>query len=902
MCHVCESAQPGSTTDPDLIGICEQDSITIDNGTATNVLLFGNHTQECSLTIRTAQGSWLELNIDANITGLDYFYIDLKDPYEDDRYMTFSGQINGCAMILETSQIVLNVRTDFFVRLQSTDPKTNSVSSLTTTTNAQSCGKVKNYERVIECESRNILPGQRRYLFEIGVEAICNPPCPSNCSCTLYQSEINYECPDGSEGSFYVIYPHEASLAFFTLVNSELTGLGVDAFALFPRKIHIFDLTNNKLNSLLHGTFQGMIYVQAMFLAFNNIEVIEPGVFEDLGTLQMLFLQGNQLVRIPESTFFHKSWLMMLNLKDNKIRTLGRDVFRDQPLLRHLDLSRNNISALHQDMLNNSVNLYTLNLNYNSLSTLPGGFFKNGGSKLFELYLHNNSLTRLKSSVFEGLTSLHLLTLDANKLQWIDPLIWRAMPSLATVNISRNNIYDLRKHSFDNMSHLESLDLQYNNIRKMDRASFTDFHNSTSIYVDDVPACCFTGKSKCIPRNPRPPFKTCERLMPYKVLRFFMWILGFGSLFGNLFVIFWRCLKRKESKIQPVQRAIIINLAVSDLLMGLYLLIIISADTHYGIYFPLSSEEWRTGNLCKFAGIVAITSSEASVFFVTLISIDRFLGVLFPFKQYRISQRRVAVLITIMWIASFLLGAIPTLLENTSNKFYEMSQTCIGLPLVRQPLYKEENVTYLQDWTKLLHQGYGDLKYQFGRQSVFTVSEVAGSTAWMYYSIAVFLGLNFICCTIIFLCYLSIFLTVRKTTVCVGRYKERQSEELTMAIKMAVIVLTDFFCWMPVILLGILVQTGTVTLSPNAYAWIAVFVLPINSAVNPFLYTLVTVVVDKFDLKRRRSSGYGSIPFKTSQTRRTTINSTSKDVSMKDASIASNGAHSTQNGVKEEPV
>ena len=63
-----------------------------------------------------------------------------------------------------------------------------------------------------------------------------------------------------------------------------------------------------------------------------------------------------------------------------------------------------------------------------------------------------------------------------------------------------------------------------------------------------------------------------------------------------------------------------------------------------------------------------------------------------------------------------------------------------------------------------------------------------------------------------------------------------------MAVKMSMIVGTDFFCWMPIIILGILVQAGTITLTSDVYAWLVVFVLPINSSINPYLYTIVDAV------------------------------------------------------------
>ncbi|XP_072015594.1 uncharacterized protein [Amphiura filiformis] len=883
---MCQCAQPGEDPVYSVVdSVCDVDTVNFGNNTTRTLTLIGNGTQDCYIQINTSPNVLVEFRIiHANISfsGFDYLYLDLLDGGEsDERYLTFSGQIQDCAIVLQQNT-VLYIRTDATIQLQVKDTKVVNAAALTN--EGGNCGTMRLYERVVTCEANYVPPGDRGYHNIEGVEGICNPSCPSDCSCALYHHEIHYQCQNGSDGLFYVTYPQEV-YRFFKSSNNDLTDLGVNALQSFPWIVKL-NITHTKLSRLTNGVFGGMQYMASVDLSHNMIKVIEPDVFTDMQYLQMLVLSYNQLKLIHKETFHGLGWLRFIDLRKNYLQELSHDVFRDQGNVYSLDLSYNNLSVLHADVFSSLTRLGALNLNYNLLITLPEGLFDGWANRLTQLFLHNNSLSRLESSMFEGLTNVQVLTLDANRLQWIDPLLWYELPNLARLNISHNSLYDLRRHAFHNLSDLVSLDVQFNHLRKIDKSSFADFSNLTSLYVDDVPACCFAKQTKCIPRNPQPAFMTCKRLMPYSVLRFLMWVLGFAALFGNMFVIIWRCCRRKDSKVQPVQRAIIVNLAAADLLMGIYLLIIISADTHFGIYFPLFSEEWRTGSVCKLAGILSITSSEASVFFVTLISIDRFLGVVFPFKQYRISQRRVAVLITLMWATALILATVPTLLAGRSPKFYDISQTCIGLPLVRQMIYTQENVTYTQDWVALASGWHGDV------EDTFQVSQVTGSTSWMYFSIAMFLGLNLICCIIIFLCYLAIFLTVKSTTVHVGRYKERQSEEMTMAIKMAVIVLTDFFCWVPVIIMGILVQAHVITLSPNVYAWTVVFILPINAAVNPFLYTLVTAVVDRFDPKRRRSSGYGSVPFRTS-TRRTTLNSTSKDVSL---------ANSPPNGVKDDPV
>ena len=47
---------------------------------------------------------------------------------------------------------------------------------------------------------------------------------------------------------------------------------------------------------------------------------------------------------------------------------------------------------------------------------------------------------------------------------------------------------------------------------------------------------------------------------------------------------------------------------------------------------------------------------------------------------------------------------------------------------------------------------------------------------------------------------------------------------------------------------GLLAVSGLTDIPIDVYAWTAVFILPINSALNPFLYTLTAMIRDRVTL------------------------------------------------------
>ncbi len=167
---------------------------------------------------------------------------------------------------------------------------------------------------------------------------------------------------------------------------------------------------------------------------------------------------------------------------------------------------------------------------------------------------------------------------------------------------------------------------------------------------------------------------------------------------------------------------------MSDLLMGVYLIIIVSADIYFGEYFPMQAEAWRSGITCRISGALSVTSSEASVLFLVLITIDRFINIRFPYSQYKLRKTFSGVIAALVWLFSIILGTIPSILAGRNDAFYDNSHVCIGLPLAQiehftKNVSKEEIV-------------YGHLVYD----KYLVESKSLGYIPGLYYASGVFLG------------------------------------------------------------------------------------------------------------------------------------------------------------------
>ena len=114
------------------------------------------------------------------------------------------------------------------------------------------------------------------------------------------------------------------------------------------------------------------------------------------------------------------------------------------------------------------------------------------------------------------------------------------------------------------------------------------------------------------------------------------------------------------------------------------------------------------------------------------------------------------------------------------------------------------------------------------------------------YSVAIFIALNLTAFLFIMTAYIAIMCKVFKSKRRLKAHGESKinknlNRESALARRVFAIILTDFCCWIPVIILSILALVKKFN-DPDgtAYVWFAVFVLPVNSSVNPLLYTFST--------------------------------------------------------------
>ncbi|XP_069175478.1 G-protein coupled receptor GRL101 [Procambarus clarkii] len=463
----------------------------------------------------------------------------------------------------------------------------------------------------------------------------------------------------------------------------------------------------------------------------------------------------------------------------------------------YLDLSRNNIQHLKNGTFRHLWRLRILLLSDNNITALTEGAFL-GLHNLRTLHLNGNLIGSLGSLAFYGLGALPILDLSHQLLSRVFPGAFVGLRNLTTLTLSHNQLTVLDDAAFTGLRNLKKLDVTHNAIVTLSDKLLHHIPGLTHLETDEWRLCCLARHvEKCLPVADE--FSSCEDLMSNLVLRVCIWILGFVALLGNSFVIIWRSVYSSGNKMHSF---LIVNLGVGDLLMGVYLLIVAAVDLQYRGVYAAYELSWRTSSLCQLAGFISTFSSELSVFTLTVITVDRLIVIKFPFGVRRKEGSVIRMVMAGVWLVVGLLAALPlTRLQYFSN-FYGRSGVCLALHITNEK-----------------------------------------PSGWEY-AVVVFLVVNLVSFGVMAVSYVLMYVAARDTHSAARTDTDARNGHGAMAKRMSLIVATDAACWLPIIFLGIASLCG-VTIPPRVFSWIAVFVLPLNAAINPVLYTLSTTPVRK---------------------------------------------------------
>ncbi|XP_062263018.1 relaxin receptor 2a isoform X2 [Platichthys flesus] len=530
-------------------------------------------------------------------------------------------------------------------------------------------------------------------------------------------------------------------------------------------------------------------------LRSNDIRVLSDFVFSEYSALQRLFLQNNSLQFISTHAFSGLQNLKRLFLSENLISSLSPGVFKDLRRLEWLILDHNPLTSLSQDTFIGLQSLVYLSMVDASLQQLPHPSFCEHMPALDWLDLEGNHIETLNFSILKSCSKLEVLLLMENRIRRVPENTFQSLWKLAELNLSSNRIKELPKNTFKSLSKsLLKLNISHNPLLRIHPSHFSHLAQLQSLYFQKFQYCSYAPHVRsCKPNTDG--ISSFEDLLANVVLRVCVWVMAFITCFGNLLVIGMRSLIRAENNLHA---ACIKVLCCADCLMGVYLFFVGVFDVKFRGQYNRNALLWMESVECRTIGFLAMLSSEVSVLLLTYLTLEKFLVIVFPFSNLRPGKLQTGVVLASIWLLGFIIAAVPLMNEDVFGNYYGRNGVCFPLHSDRQE--------------KPTAKGY---------------------------STGIFLGLNVVAFLVIVFSYSSMFYSIYKTGINATDLRSRLHRDVAVANRFFFIVFSDALCWIPIFLVKIL-SLLKVEIPGTISSWVVIFILPINSALNPILYTLTT--------------------------------------------------------------
>ena len=375
-------------------------------------------------------------------------------------------------------------------------------------------------------------------------------------------------------------------------------------------------------------------------------------------------------------------------------------------------------------------------------------------------------------------------------------------------------------------------------------------------------------------------------------------------MLGNVVVMCDKAISFRKAqntgKETQIYYMLVFNLALADLLMGVYLTIFAFEIKHKAAISVYFSEP----NLCNVLAIINNVSSQVSLTIIFIISYYRFVGVIYPYKKRHYKFAVTAIIST--WTIWLVVAALPTFSSEPFKSIFtvglvknhqldqdslidfsyfksvfqskispsfsnvtEVTSIIHAVTLFSTPSVLQKFSTAL-GWINLNHDnwelvGYYDFRYACSM--TYLAEDESFQNYSFYVLILLFYNLFFSTATLIFyivvifkinenycLCYVH----CKKCTICfsfnnllhntiVGPTNAVRSVENRRIFKrITIVMITDAMCWIPLCIASLIVWkfADVAVLDWEKYVAIAVpfqsallVVVPLNSIVNPHIYS-----------------------------------------------------------------
>ena len=399
------------------------------------------------------------------------------------------------------------------------------------------------------------------------------------------------------------------------------------------------------------------------------------------------------------------------------------------------------------------------------------------------LDLSHNYVSSMKRYCFTDLYFAKSMILHNNNITFVESHAFCDLIDLKHLDLSNNFLTKLHGTIIKGTTFLKLLILTNISTKYLDH-NLLESINFGIIHTNDYRLCCIAAsQSQCTATIPW--YISCNNLLPNLMMRWSFIIMSILIIVINGASIAIHLIVKSNT----AYFAYVAVVNISDVFCGVYLGIIWMSDRALNGDFILNEVAWRSGPICFLAFGILLYFTLINQLVLILLALSRLMIVINPLHSIFKSIRYAFGHAIAIYIMSSLLIAVP-LLSLMLKK--EVVPTNLCLPFI--------------DPTR----------------SIFTIKVLVWSV---------------ICSQ----CFTSIAITIFHF-ILFKRLNENQDKlgrttknNISLLIQLIVVTFSNVLCWFPTNTIYIITMVLPV-FSIDLIIWMTVFVVPLNSIINPFVF------------------------------------------------------------------
>ena len=409
------------------------------------------------------------------------------------------------------------------------------------------------------------------------------------------------------------------------------------------------------------------------------------------------------------------------------------------------------------------------------------------------LLLPSNNMEVVFDSMFAAMSQLLLLDLSYNIIKYLPKVMLCTLRNLQYLSLKHNLIASLQNDMFIHNPNIQVLLLESNNLKPQRVTIDTSL---TSLYwlSSDIPRLCcwFETASFCSP--PFPLLVSCSNMITSRLQIAIGWLIGISTSFLNLFcfiLLFYECF-RTRSQTLCIVVLFSMNLIFAELITSACLFSYSFINVLFQDIFGIMADMWRQSWTCLCLESFFAVSSRATLAFAVCLSLHFALHIPSLTRKH-VSRKSSFWRVASTWIIISSMSIVVQILEHVHN-IDPYNYFCFP----------------------------------------FTTSFPSNVLILSLQVIMLMLD-----CTLVVVCILSysflvVYTTKQRKEKALKLISKRQSKLQKFTIRMAVLILSTVFTWIPILCVQLLVLLQ-IAILPNIYLWCVLVSFPVNLIIDPIL-------------------------------------------------------------------